>query len=233
MLPVYAQMRENARRANRAFSPIFEVSPEKNEFERQRRELEKEKSDWEERKAQWIQMAVVEKRRSQEEARNEFERQRREWEQEKSDWEERKAQWIQMAVVEEERRQEEEKGRENERNEWRSAAKREEDRRVLERTIAFEEASRLAIVKLQEEYEERSRLLHEQMREKIRLLEAEGELAKAKMEEEMDELHEMAGSCPLLAHFLPPFSCVFVQRISACVTNKTDFQPELLQVLGS
>ena len=76
-----------------------------------------------------------------------------------------------MAVVEEERRQEEEKGRENERNEWRIAAKREEDRRVLERTIAFEEASRLATV--------------------------------------------------------------FVQRISACVTNKTDFQPELLQVLGS
>jgi hypothetical protein len=142
----------------------------------------------------------------------EFARQRQAWEQEKSDWEDRKAQWIQMAVAEEEKRQEEEKRREQEIVEWRIAAEREVERRVLEQTMSIEEASRIATVKVIEEYEERSRVLEAAMHEKIRLLEEQNNIARAKMEEEINDLHDMAGSLPLIC---PPLS-LFPFLTSSC-----------------
>jgi len=142
----------------------------------------------------------------------EFARQRQAWEQEKSDWEDRKAQWIQMAVVEEEKRQEEEKRREKEMVEWRIAAEREVERRVLEQTMAIEEASRIATVKVIDEYEERSRLLEAAMQEKIRLVEEQNNIARAKMEEEIYDLHDMAGSLPFI--YLP--LSIFPLRTTSC-----------------
>ena len=57
------QARELSRRLQRAFSPVFDVSPAKSELEMQRQEWELEKADWERKKEDWLNVVQWEEER--------------------------------------------------------------------------------------------------------------------------------------------------------------------------